>query len=118
VVITLIFVVVVVPLQAVGVLSSIGGAAAQSWMSRATGADEQGTVQGALTGIGAIAEMVVPVAASAAFAWSLTCSLPGLVFLGAGAFAAASTVLLAATPAAGSLRAPASITRPGGGERE
>jgi DHA1 family tetracycline resistance protein-like MFS transporter len=85
-------------LQAIGVLSSIGGAATQSWISRATGANEQGTVQGALTGTSAIAEMAVPVAASAAFAWSLTYSLPGLVFLGAAAFATASTLLLATTP--------------------
>jgi DHA1 family tetracycline resistance protein-like MFS transporter len=86
-------------LQAVGVLGSIGGAAAQSWISRATGADEQGTVNGALTGSSAIAEMVVPVAAGAAFAWSLTHSLAGLVFVGAAFFAAASTLILAATAA-------------------
>jgi DHA1 family tetracycline resistance protein-like MFS transporter len=85
--------------QAVGVLGSVGAAAAQSWLSRATGPDEQGTVQGAVTGIGAVAEMVVPLAAGAAFAWSLTCHQPGLVFLGAAAFAAASVLLLAATPA-------------------
>ncbi|MFC4997993.1 MFS transporter [Dactylosporangium cerinum] len=87
-------------LQAVGVLGSVGGAAAQSWLSRATGADEHGTVQGAVTGIGALAETAVPVAASAAFAWSLTCAQPGLVFLGAAFFAAASVLVLAASPAA------------------
>jgi DHA1 family tetracycline resistance protein-like MFS transporter len=84
-------------LQAIGVLSSLGSAAAQAWISRATGADEQGTVQGALTGTSAVAEMVVPVTAGAMFAWSLTCSFPGLVYLGAAAFAATSTLLLATT---------------------
>ncbi|MEV4510419.1 MFS transporter [Dactylosporangium sp. NPDC049525] len=87
--------------QAIGVLGSVGAAAAQSWLSRATGPDEQGTVQGAVTGIGALAETVVPAVAGVAFAWSLTCDLPGLVFLGAAAFAAASVLLLAATPATG-----------------
>ncbi|MDW5324400.1 MFS transporter [Plantactinospora sp. KLBMP9567] len=85
-------------LQAVGVLGSVGGAAARSWISRNVRADEQGTVQGALTGIGAIAETVVPVAAGTAFGWSLTYASPGLVFAGAAAFAAVSTLLLAATP--------------------
>ncbi|GAA4253618.1 MFS transporter [Dactylosporangium darangshiense] len=85
-------------LQAVGVLSSVGAAAAQSWLSGATGPEEQGTVQGALTGIGAIAEAAVPAAAGALFAWSLAYSRPGLVFLAAAAFAAASTLLLATTP--------------------
>ncbi|GAA3529804.1 TCR/Tet family MFS transporter [Nonomuraea rosea] len=85
-------------LQAVGVLGSVGGAAAQSWISRNVRADEQGTVQGALTGIGAIAETVVPVAAGAAFGWSLAYASPGLVFVGAAAFAALSALLLAATP--------------------
>ncbi|MDG6108681.1 tetracycline resistance MFS efflux pump [Dactylosporangium aurantiacum] len=87
-------------LQAVGVLASVGGAAAQSWLSGATGDDEQGTVQGAVTGIGALAETAVPVVATAVFAWSLAHGSPGLVFLGAAACAAASTVLLATTPPA------------------
>jgi len=86
-------------LQSVGVVASIGGAAAQSWLSRAAGADEQGTVHGAVTGLGAVAETVVPVAATAVFAWSLTYELPGLVFLAAAGFAALSTLWLAATPA-------------------
>jgi DHA1 family tetracycline resistance protein-like MFS transporter len=85
-------------LQAVGVLGSVGGAAAQSWISRCVRADEQGTVQGALTGIGAVAETVVPVAAGAAFGWSLAYATPGLVFVGAAAFAALSALLMAATP--------------------
>ncbi|MEU7619604.1 MFS transporter [Micromonospora rifamycinica] len=85
-------------LQAVGVLASVGGAAAQSWLSRLVRPDEQGTVQGALTGIGAAAETVVPVVAGAAFAWSLAHAAPGLVLLGAAVFAAGSTILLATTP--------------------
>jgi DHA1 family tetracycline resistance protein-like MFS transporter len=87
-------------LQAVGVLAAIGAAAGQSWISRNVRADEQGTVQGALTGIGALAETVVPVVAGAAFGFSLAYGSPGLVFLGAAVFAAASTWLMATTPAA------------------
>ncbi|MEV4112286.1 MFS transporter [Nonomuraea sp. NPDC049695] len=85
-------------LQAVGVLGSVGGAAAQSWISRNVRDDEQGTVQGALTGIGAVAETVVPVAAGTVFGWSLAYASPGLVFVGAAAFMALSALLLAATP--------------------
>jgi MFS transporter, DHA1 family, tetracycline resistance protein len=84
-------------LQAVGVLGGVGAAAAQSWISRATGADEQGAVNGALTGVGAIAEAAVPVTAGVIFAWSLTMALPGLVFAAAGLCALASTLLLATT---------------------
>ncbi|GIJ31149.1 MFS transporter [Micromonospora sediminimaris] len=83
---------------AVGVLGSLAGAAAQSWISRSVRADEQGTVQGALTGIGAVAETVVPITAGVAFGWSLTYASPGLVYLGAAVFAAGSALLLAATP--------------------
>ncbi|MFY1684645.1 MFS transporter [Micromonospora sp. WMMD730] len=85
-------------LQAVGVLAAAGGAAAQSWLSRIVPADERGTVQGALTGVGAVAETVVPVLAGTAFAWSLAHASPGLVFVGAAVFAAGSTLLLATTP--------------------
>jgi uncharacterized membrane protein len=49
--------------------------------------------------VSGVLSAAVPVAAGAAFAWSLTCDLPGLVFLGAAAFAAASVLVLAATPA-------------------
>ncbi len=80
--------------QTVGVLSAIGGAASSSWISRVTGADEQGTVQGALTGGAALAEALIPAGASAIFAWSLPHGLPGLAFVAAAAFAAASAVLL------------------------
>jgi DHA1 family tetracycline resistance protein-like MFS transporter len=81
--------------QTVGVLGGFGGAAAQSWISRHVHTDEQGTVQGALTGIGAAAETVVPVLAGAAFAWSLTYAQPGLVFVLAVACTLVSTVLMA-----------------------
>ncbi|WP_305782969.1 MFS transporter [Symbioplanes lichenis] len=84
--------------QAVAVLGSIGGAAAQSWISRHVGAGEQGTVQGALTSIGAAAEMLVPIVAGTVFGWSLTHGGPGLVFAGAAACTAISAVLLATTP--------------------
>jgi MFS transporter, DHA1 family, tetracycline resistance protein len=85
-------------LQVVGVLGSVGAAAAQSWISGSTGPDEQGTVQGALTGTSAIAETAVPVAATAVFAWSVTHAAPGLVFAAAALVAAGGTLLLAATP--------------------
>ncbi|MCI4062598.1 MFS transporter [Micromonospora sp. R77] len=85
-------------LQAVGVLGSVAGVAVQSWISGSVRAHEQGTVQGALTGMGALAETVVPVAAGAAFGWSLAYAAPGLVFVGAAACAALSALLLAATP--------------------
>ncbi|WFE42986.1 hypothetical protein [Verrucosispora sp. WMMD1129] len=80
------------------VLGGLLGAAAQSWISRSVRADEQGTVQGALTGIGAVAETVVPITAGLAFGWSLTYAWPGSVYLGAAVFAAGSALLLAATP--------------------
>jgi len=84
-------------LQLVGVLGSLAGAATQSWISRSIRADEQGTVQGALTGIGAVAETVVPVTAGVAFGWSLAYASPGLVFVGAAACTALSALLLATT---------------------
>ncbi|WBB90894.1 MFS transporter [Verrucosispora sp. WMMC514] len=82
----------------VGVLGSLAGVAAQAWISRTARADEQGTVQGALTGIGAVAETVVPITAGVAFGWSLTYASPGSVYLGAAVFAAGAALLLAATP--------------------
>ncbi|SDT29400.1 MFS transporter [Actinoplanes derwentensis] len=83
---------------AVGVLGSFGGAAAQSWISRVTGPDEQGTVQGALTGVGAMAEAVVPVTAGVAFGGLLSYGNPGLLFAGAAALAVVAALLHAATP--------------------
>ncbi|MFC4146061.1 MFS transporter [Micromonospora mangrovi] len=85
-------------LLVVGVLGSVAGAATQSWISRGVADHEQGTVQGALTGLGAVAEAVVPVAAGAAFGWLLAYGSPGLVFVGAAACAALSALLLAGTP--------------------
>lgn len=85
-------------LVAVGVLGSVAGAAAQSWISRIVRADEQGAVQGALTGIGALAETVVPVTAGAAFGWLLAYASPGLIFVAAAGCAALSAALLAGTP--------------------
>jgi MFS transporter, DHA1 family, tetracycline resistance protein len=82
-------------LLGVGVFGSVGGAAMQSWISRETGAHEQGTVSGALTGGAALAEMVVPVTAGVAFGWSLSFGWPGAVLLVAAACTAASVLLLA-----------------------
>ena len=89
---------VIYALQAAGILSAVGGAAAQAWISRQAGADEQGTVHGALTSGAAIAEAAVPTMAGTAFALSLSYAYPGMVFLGAAAFAATATILLALTP--------------------
>ncbi|MBM7081511.1 hypothetical protein [Micromonospora humidisoli] len=72
-----------------GVLATVGGVAVQAWLSRIVRAEEQGTVQGALTGMGAAAESVVPVPAGAVFAWSLFAwslshASPGLVLARGG----------------------------------
>ncbi|MDG4823358.1 MFS transporter [Asanoa sp. WMMD1127] len=82
-------------LQAVGVLGAVGAAATQSLISRATGDAEQGAVNGALTGVAAVAELTVPITAGALFAWSLGHGAPGAVFLGAALFAGASVTLIA-----------------------
>jgi DHA1 family tetracycline resistance protein-like MFS transporter len=84
--------------QALGVAASFGGAAERSWISRSIGAGEQGTVQGALTGVSAIAEACVPVTAGVAFASLISYGSPALIFVGAAVFAAASTLLLLTTP--------------------
>ncbi|WP_433795902.1 MFS transporter [Actinoplanes sp. CA-252034] len=83
--------------QAVGVAGSFGGAAAQSWFARNIGAGEQGTVQGALTGVSAIAEACVPVTAGVIFGFLIGYGHPPLIFAAAAAFAAVSTSLLATT---------------------
>ncbi|WP_430788717.1 MFS transporter [Actinoplanes sp. G11-F43] len=85
--------------QAAGVLGAFGGAAAQSWISRTVGAGEQGTVQGALTGVGAMAEAVVPVTAGVTFGVLLTYGNPGLIFVAAAGLAIVAVVLHAVTPA-------------------
>jgi DHA1 family tetracycline resistance protein-like MFS transporter len=83
--------------QAVGVAGSFGAPAARSWISRSIGAAEQGTVQGALTGVDAIAEACVPVTVGVIFGSLIGYGHPPLIFAGAAAFAAASTFLLATT---------------------
>ncbi|MEU4158575.1 MFS transporter [Actinoplanes sp. NPDC026670] len=83
--------------QAVGVAGSFAGAAAQSWISRGISADEQGTVQGALTGVSAIAEACVPVTAGVIFGSLIGYGHPPLIFAAAAVFAAAATFLLATT---------------------
>ncbi|GAA1648436.1 MFS transporter [Actinoplanes couchii] len=85
--------------MAVGTLGVFGGAAAQSWITSATGPDEQGTVQGALTGVGAMAEAVVPVTAGVAFGGLLSYGEPGLLFAVAAVLTASSALLHATTPA-------------------
>ncbi|GIE82249.1 hypothetical protein Aph02nite_81990 [Actinoplanes philippinensis] len=83
--------------QAVGVAGSFGGVATQSWISRTIGADEQGTVQGALTGVSAIAEACVPVTAGVVFGSLIGYGHPPLIFAAAALFAAAATTLLTMT---------------------
>jgi len=88
----------IVPMMGLGALAAVGGNASQTWITEACGTDEQGTVQGALTGISAIAEAGVPPVATAIFAWSLAVPMPGLVLVLAGMVAAASALVLARAP--------------------
>ena len=88
----------IVACMAVGSVAAIGHTATQSWITGVTGDDEQGTVQGALTGISAIAETAVPVAATTVFAWSLRIPMPGLILILAAAFAVAAAVTMSRAP--------------------
>ena len=88
----------IVPMMGLGSLAALGGNASQTWITETSGADERGTVQGALTGISAIAEAGVPVVATGIFAWSLAVPLPGLVLVLAGAVAAVSALVLVRAP--------------------
>lgn len=88
----------IVPMMGLGSVAALGGNASQTWISEAAGADEQGTVNGALTGMSAIAEAGVPAVATAVFAWSLAVPLPGLVLVLAGAVAAGSALVFARAP--------------------
>ncbi len=91
----------VAPMMGLGAVAALGGNAIQTWITGEIGADEQGTVQGALTCIAAVAEAGVPAVATGIFAWSLTVPLPGLVLVLAGAAAAASAVVLTRAPRPG-----------------
>ena len=86
------------PAMGLGAVAALGGNAVQTWITGASGADEQGTVQGALTGMSAIAEAGVPALATGVFAWSLGVPLPGLVLVLAGAVGAASALVFARAP--------------------
>ena len=88
----------IVPMMGLGSVAALGSNASQTWISEAAGADEQGTVNGALTGMSAIAEAGVPTVATAVFAWSLAVPLPGLVLVLAGAVAAGSALAFARAP--------------------
>ncbi len=85
---------IILPLVA-GSIASIGNTAVQSWVADLTGDDEQGAVQGALSSITSLAEIVATVAATAAFAWSLTIHLPGFTLLIGAALALGSAFVLA-----------------------
>jgi DHA1 family tetracycline resistance protein-like MFS transporter len=88
----------IVACMGLGATAAIGNTAVQSWVTSLTSGDEQGTVQGAIAGISAIAETAVPVAATAVFAWSLRIPLPGLVLLVAAVFALASAAVMSRAP--------------------
>jgi DHA1 family tetracycline resistance protein-like MFS transporter len=88
----------ILPCMVAGSIAAIGNTASQSWITGLTGDDEHGTIQGALTGISAIAETAVPVAATAFFAWSLRIPMPGLVLVAAAAFAVAAAVAMSRAP--------------------
>jgi DHA1 family tetracycline resistance protein-like MFS transporter len=88
----------ILPCMVAGSIAAIGDTASQSWITGLTGDDEHGTVQGALTGVSAIAETAVPVAASAFFAWSLRIPMPGLVLIVAAAFAVGAAVAMSRAP--------------------
>lgn len=80
------------PLIVTGVIAGVSAAALSTLIANATAADEQGTVQGAISGIGALTGTVVPIAASALFAVTIHTGWPGAVF----AVAAAMLVVSAA----------------------
>jgi MFS transporter, DHA1 family, tetracycline resistance protein len=78
------------PLIVTGVVAGMAGPALSTMIANATGADEQGVVQGALGGVGALAEAVVPASALALFAVTLRTGWPGAVFAVAAFVLAAS----------------------------
>jgi MFS transporter, DHA1 family, tetracycline resistance protein len=88
----------VYPLLALGVFAAIGGPAGQAWISDLAGPQEQGTLQGALTGISAIAEASVPIVAMSVFAWTLSWRQPGLTLMCAGVSALAAALIMTRAP--------------------
>ncbi|HEY2796116.1 MAG TPA: MFS transporter [Micromonosporaceae bacterium] len=68
------------PLIVIDVVAGLAAAALDTLIANATGASEQGTVQGALGGMAALAEAVVPVAALSLLAATLPTAWPGAVF--------------------------------------
>ena len=100
---------------AVQSLGGIAGPACQAMISKSVPADEQGVVQGALTGIQGLANIAGPLFGGALFAWSIAPErpepLPGLVYYGCAALAvvglAIAIVVLHRTPAV-----PAPAVRP------
>ncbi|NUR74100.1 MAG: MFS transporter [Hamadaea sp.] len=83
---------------AAGCVGSIAGTALQAWVTDLVGPDEQGTVQGALASLGSLAEMCVPIVASALFAWSLTVGAPGLILVVAAGCVLVATVVIHHAP--------------------
>jgi len=68
------------PLIVTGVIAGLSAAAVSTLIANATDPNEQGTVQGACGGIGALTGTVVPVAAAALFAITIHTRWPGMVF--------------------------------------
>jgi len=90
----------IVAMMGLGSVAALAATAWQTWITEATGPDEQGTVQGAVTGISALAEAAVPAAATQVFAWSLVglaIPRPGLVLVLAAAVGAAAAIVLTST---------------------
>jgi DHA1 family tetracycline resistance protein-like MFS transporter len=91
---------------AVQSLGGIAGPAAQAMISKSVSPQEQGIVQGSLTGVQGLANVVGPLLGGAVFTWSITAGrsepLPGLVYFVCAALAAVglaiAIVVLARTP--------------------
>jgi DHA1 family tetracycline resistance protein-like MFS transporter len=79
-------------------LGGIAGPACQALITRSVRGDEQGAVQGSLTAVQNLANIVGPVLGASVFAWSIDASRsastpPGLVYLVSATLAAASLLV-------------------------
>jgi MFS transporter, DHA1 family, tetracycline resistance protein len=80
----------------VGAINNIGNPAAQALISKAVPADQQGAVQGAMTSVMSIANIVAPPIWGLLFAWSISpqhAPCPGLSFIIAGGVMLVALVL-------------------------
>jgi DHA1 family tetracycline resistance protein-like MFS transporter len=87
------------PVLVADMIAGLAGPAISTLIANATSPDEQGTVQGALGCIGAIAETLVPVAALTLFAATVPSGWPGAIFaVAAGAAAVGVLAVRRARP--------------------